>query len=137
MTEFKKFVDRRSEAEKNAELATPVLFWYDETGEGKNLRRRTNAIAVTTDNVLLVARAVCSSRDNFERKMGRRIASGRLMGRSKTHCAIMPLNSVDVANACANEYKFEFPDDDMGFKRAFNAGHVFAQALASTVLTQS
>jgi hypothetical protein len=138
------FVDRRKMEDKNAELATPVLYWYDEEGKGNKRRRRTNGVAVTTDGMLVVGRATCSRKDQFEKSKGRLVVSSRIYGRAKKHClvAIPILVSNDgttrtpfahqnfdvdkMAEACASVYREAFADDDLGAKRAYNAGRIFS-----------
>ena len=96
MTEasYDTFVDRRTEAQRTGELATQILFWYDEEGRGKswlNLgrdektssvtmkRRRTNGVAISMDGNLLVARATCSRKDQFCRSSGRHVVEERIL----------------------------------------------------------
>ena len=67
------FVDRRTAEQRTGELATQVLFWYDEAGKGNKRRRRTNGVAMTTDGFLIVARAMCSRKDQFVKTHGRMV----------------------------------------------------------------
>lgn len=88
------FIDRRTTEQQTGELATQILFWYDEEGKGKswlNLereektsnvmmkRRRTNGIAISMDGNLIVSRAVCSRKDQFCRGSGRNVVSQRIL----------------------------------------------------------
>lgn len=136
------FVDRRTDEQREAGLATHILFWYD---HDKKHRRRVNGVAMTTGGYLLVARATCSKKDQFVKKHGRFIIEKRMFGNAKTHhwmfmpsyvtkdgaCTThTPFTSIGfdlnrMAEACANVYQDEFPGDEMGVKRAFNAGRVF------------
>jgi hypothetical protein len=121
------FVDRRTDDQREAGLATHILFWYD---HDKKHRRRVNGVAVTTDGYLLVARATCSKKDQFVKSHGRFIIERRMSGRAKKHhWMLLPLTTSDelMSEACADVYRNEFPADEMGIKRAFNAGRVFAR----------
>jgi hypothetical protein len=132
------FVDRRTEGHKAADLATRVLFWYDEEGKGRKARRRTNGVAVTTDGLLIVSRASCSRKDQFIKKQGRLVVESRILGRAQKFCWVitlaggtvgdinLPVSSDDMAEACAEAYREVFPDDDLGAKRCYNAGKVFS-----------
>lgn len=88
------FVDRRTAEQKMGELATQILFWYDEAGKGKSWRdierdektsnqtmkrRRTNGVAMTLDGSLVVARSECSRKDQFCRVSGRHIVEQRIL----------------------------------------------------------
>lgn len=148
-----KFVDRRTPDQQAAELATQILFWYDEEFcemRGIN-RRRINGIAVTEDGFLLVARATCSEKDQFVKAKGRMIVARRMFGNAKEHnWRLVPYYAADndsgalasggpnanfdysrMAEACANVYRDVFPNDEVGVKRAFNAGKVYAGWLAN------
>ena len=95
MTEasYDTFTDRRTDAQRVGELATQILFWYDEEGAGlswldvkrdqktRNLkmkRRRTNGIAVTMEGTLVVARSICSRKDQFSASSGRHVVEQRI-----------------------------------------------------------
>lgn len=136
------FVDRRTPQQKNSELATQILFWYDNPHPGmrkskydKNGSRdgyvRTNAIAITTDGKLLVARSTCFIRDQFIKKLGRQKAEFQLLGRGGT-CVILQLDEgVELSEAASAAYTQMFPDEpaedgkSQGAKRAFNVGRIF------------
>ena len=121
------FVDRRTADQKTGELATPVLFWYDEEGKGRKRRRRTNGVAVTTDGFLMVARATCSRKDQFVKTNGRLVVEKRILGRAQRHCWMLRLDGDgELSEIAATSYRELFPEDEMGIKRAFNAGRVFA-----------
>lgn len=125
------FVDRRTEEQRDNGLATQILFWYD--ADKKN-RRRINGIAVSSEGRLLVARSTCSKKDQFVKAHGRMIVERRMFGHAQNHFVdllvdIDPANFADadaMAVACAAAYADEFPDDEKGHKRAYNAGKVFA-----------
>jgi len=130
MTEAKmKFVDRRTDAEKDHGLMTQILFWYDEdtseiTGEA---RRRTNAIAIDEGGILIVARSICSPKDNFEKGKGRMIATARLFGRAQNHCEAFAMAEVeDYAEEAARVYREAYPTDERGAGRAYNVGKIYA-----------
>jgi len=127
MTEVNKFVDRRTEEEKRNGLATQVLFWYDKDSKK---RTRTNGITVTAAGELLVARSTCSRKDQFVRAMGRMKVSHRIFGRAQKHCwtVAVDLTGADLPAAFAAAYESQFPKDEMGTKRAYNIGKVFARA---------
>jgi len=122
------FTDRRTPDQIGGELATQILFWYDEEGRGRKRRRRTNAIAIATDGTLVVSRASCSRKDNFVKANGRLVAEKRILGRAQKFCWILTLDVVDndFAAAAASAYTEHFPDDDRGAKRAYNAGKIYA-----------
>jgi hypothetical protein len=126
MTEF---VDRRTEEEKRNGLATQILFWYDKDSKK---RVRTNGITITAEGTLVVARSTCSRKDQFVRAMGRLKVSNRIFGRAQKHCWAIPLDlaSADLPQAVAAAFSLVFPDDEMGVKRAYNIGKVFARARA-------
>jgi hypothetical protein len=130
MTEVNKFVDRRSEEEKRNGLATQILFWYDKDREGKKGRIRTNGVAVTVAGDLLIARSTCSRKDQFVRAMGRLKVSNRIFGRAQKHCwaVFVDLAAADVPAAFAKAFSSLFPDDELGVKRAYNIGKVFARS---------
>lgn len=120
------FVDRRTADQKAGELATPVLFWYDEEGKGRKRRRRTNGVAITTDGFLMVARATCSRKDQFVKANGRLVVEKRILGRAQRHCWMLTLDTVgERCEAAAATFREMFPEDEMGIKRAYNAGRVF------------
>ena len=122
-----RFIDHRSVEHQRAGLATQVLFWYDEEGKGRKTRRRTNGVAMTTDGSLVVSRAACSRKDQFIKKQGRLVVESRIMGRAQKFCWILLVNDVeDLAAEAAASYLDSFPDDELGAKRAYNAGKVFA-----------
>lgn len=124
------FVDRRTAEETTAGLATPILFWYDKDKKG---RIRTNCTAVTTDGFLMVARSTCSKKDQFVKAQGRLVASRRLLGNAQTHCWKIKifgtlsrvLSHDQLPEMAARAYEGQFPGDQMGHKRAYNAGNVF------------
>ncbi len=121
------FVDRRTDEQREAGLATHILFWYD---HDKKHRRRVNGVAMTTGGYLLVARATCSKKDQFVKSHGRFVIEKRMFGNAKTHhWMLAPLASRDTSMsiACADAYQDKFPGDEMGVKRAYNAGRVFAR----------
>lgn len=122
------FVDRRSEDEKRNGLATQILFWYD---QDKKKRTRTNGIAVTIDGRIFVARSTCSRKDQFVRAMGRMKVSNRIFGRAQKHCweLATDLRKVDVniPEMAAKIYSEVFETDEIGAKRAYNIGKVFAR----------
>lgn len=121
------FIDRRDAAHEKAGLATKVLFWYDEEGKGRKARRRTNGVAMTMDGNLVVSRAACSRKDQFVKKQGRLVVESRIMGRAQKFCwSILVDDLEDRAMAAAAAYREMFPDDDLGAKRAYNAGKIFA-----------
>jgi len=121
------FVDRRTADQKSGELATQVLFWYDEEGKGRKRRRRTNGMAVTTGGELVISRATCSRKDQFIKAMGRLVVEKRILGRAQRHCWVLRLDDgADRAEAAAATYGELFPEDAIGIKRAFNAGKIFA-----------
>lgn len=119
------FVDRRTPEQQAAELATQVLFWYDEEGKGRKRRRRTNGIAVTTDGSLVVARATCSRKDQFVKAHGRLVVESRILGRAQRHCWVLTVSDA-TPEAAAAAYTETFPEDETGIKRAYNAGKIFA-----------
>ena len=127
MTEVNKFVDRRTEEEKRNGLATQILFWYDKDSKK---RTRTNGVTVTAAGDLLVARSTCSRKDQFVRAMGRLKVSNRIFGRAQKHCwmVAVDLSATDVPAAFANAFSSVFPDDELGVKRAYNIGKVFARS---------
>jgi hypothetical protein len=126
-SDHKVFVDRRTEEEQNSSLATQVLYWYDLEGTGRKRRRRTNGMAVTTDGQLVVARATCSRKDQFEKKMGRLVVSKRICGRAQRHCWVLGVDpALDAPEGMAAAYRALFPADETGIKRAYNAGKIFA-----------
>lgn len=137
------FVDRRTPQQKNSELATQILFWYDnphpemrDSKFDKNSSReglvRTNAIAITTDGLLLVARSTCYIRDQFIKKLGRQKAEFQLLGRGGS-CVVLQLDDgLDPSEAASAAYVAMFPDEPVaddgksqGSKRAFNTGRIF------------
>jgi len=120
------FTDRRTAEQKAGELATPVLFWYDEEGKGRKRRRRTNGVAMTTNGLLMVARTVCSRKDQFVKANGRLVVEKRILGRAKRHCWALILDQEgERCEAAAIAYRDMFPEDETGIKRAYNAGRVF------------
>ena len=141
------FQDRRTNDQRNAGLATQILYWYDEEGRGRSWndpavkgerrppnsmkRRRVNGVAVTTDGCLFVSRATCSRKDQFIRSHGRMVVESRILGNAQQHCwkLIVPDgdNLEKFAENCAAIYAEEFPDDERGRKRAYNAGNVFVR----------
>jgi hypothetical protein len=124
------FIDRRTNDEKRANLATPVLYWYDTEEVGYKdgePRRRTNGMAVDIGGNLIVARSTCSTKDQFEKRMGRLVVSKRIMGRAQRHCCVLTVDrDLEAPEAMAKAYRRTFPDDSIGVKRAYNAGKVFA-----------
>ena len=130
MTEVNKFVDRRTEEEKRNNLATQILFWYDDDRAGKKGRVRTNGITVSESGMLIVARSTCSRKDQFVRAMGRLKVTSRIFGNAKKHVWTLPVDITvaDVPAAFAATYAATFPNDEMGAKRAFNIGKVFARS---------
>lgn len=120
------FVDRRTSEQRIGELATQVLFWYDQEGKGRKRRRRTNGMAITTAGELIIARATCSRKDQFVKAMGRLVVEKRILGRAKRHCWVLTLEAGELPQMAAAAYAEMFPEDEKGFKRAFNAGKVFA-----------
>jgi len=124
------FIDRRNDVEVSAGLATQILFWYD---KDKKNRTRTNGIAITLDGNVIVARATCSKKDQFERAAGRMKVSSRIFGRAQKHCWIivndLSKNPEDAANLSANAYSGLF-SDDMGVKRAYNVGNIYRKYAA-------
>lgn len=136
------FVDRRTERQKTEGLATPILFWYDtDTSlvDGAE-RRRINGMAVHQDGVLMVARATCSPKDQFIKARGRMIVENRLLGGAKRHCWALETSdgvgddgvsfTSSDPEAFAAAYEAEFPGDERGVKRAFNAGKIFKSYLS-------
>ena len=122
------FVDRRTADQRVGELATPVLFWYDEEGKGRKRRRRTNGIAVTTDGFLMVAQATCSRKDQFVKANGRLVVEKRILGRAQRHCWKLRLDGEgERSEIAAASYREQFPEDEIGIKRAYNAGRVFTR----------
>ena len=120
------FVDRRTAAQKLGELATPVLFWYDQEGKGRKRRRRTNGVAITTDGLLVIADTVCSRKDQFVKVHGRMVVEQRILGRAQAHCGLFYLSpDGSRAEAAAAAYRDEVGEDERGVKRAYNAGRVF------------
>ena len=135
MTEVNKFVDRRTEEEKRNGLATQILFWYDKDRPGKRGRTRTNGIAITAEGTLIVARSTCSRKDQFVRAMGRMKVSNRIFGRAQKHCWVSTFDlraasNDEIPTLAARLYSELFPGDEMGMKRAFNIGKVFARTPA-------
>jgi len=123
------FVDRRTEEERKNGFATQVLFWYDTDSKKRN---RTNGIAVTVDGKLVVARSTCSRKDQFVRSLGRMKVNSRLFGRAQKHCWVLDVVAGDdVPTNVANAYAAQFPNDEMGVKRAFNIGKVYSRAKQS------
>lgn len=121
------FIDHRESAHELAGLATKVLFWYDEEGKGTRVRRRTNGVAMTMDGHLVVSRAACSRKDQFVKKQGRLVVESRILGRAQKFCWVISVfHSDDCAAAAAEAYREAFPEDDLGAKRAYNAGKIFA-----------
>ena len=120
------FTDRRSVDQVSGELATQVLFWYDEEGKKSRRRKRTNGMAMATDGTLVVSRAVCSRKDQFMKANGRMVVEKRILGRAQKHCWVLTLNPGDTAEQAAAAYADKFPEDAMGIKRAFNAGKIYA-----------
>jgi len=127
------FVDRRSHAQRAEGLATQILFWYD---ADKKKRRRINGVAVTTDGHLFVARSTCSKKDQFVKSFGRMIIEQRMFGSAQRHCwklvpyyvgqdTTTPFDHDKMAEACALVYADEFPEDEKGHKRAYNAGKIY------------
>lgn len=132
------FLDRRTDDQIKAELATPVLFWYDNPRPGtkmsktrgynasRNGRVRTNALAITMDGKLIVSNVTCYVDDRFVKSIGRMKAEQQLLGRART-CAVMDISqATDYAEEAASVYKEVFEDDETGHRRAFNAGKIFA-----------
>lgn len=122
------FVDRRTENEKCNGLATQILFWYDKDSKK---RTRTNGIAVTLEGKIIVASATCSRKDQFMRAAGRLKVSSRIFGRAQKHCLELGGNLKVVPNdqipeLAARLYSEAFADE-MGAKRAYNIGKVFAR----------
>jgi hypothetical protein len=126
MTEanYDTFIDRRTAEQQAGELATQVLFWYDEEGKGRKRRRRTNGIAVTTDGFLIVSRATCSRKDQFVKAQGRLVVEKRILGRAQNHCWVLRMDAF-TPEAAAEAYADFFPEDEMGAKRAYNVGKIF------------
>jgi hypothetical protein len=122
------FIDRRSDEERDNGLATQILYWY---GQGSKKRRQVNGVAMTTDGYLFVARATCSKKDQFVKAHGRMIVSQRMFGNAQKHCWLLILDPSDnlagIPEAAAAVYAQEFPDDEVGKKRAFNAGNIFVR----------
>ena len=167
MTEasYNTFVDRRTEAQRLGELATQVLFWYDEEGKGKSWRdlkrdektssvtmkrRRTNGIAISMGCSLVVARSICSRKDQFCRDSGRHVVEQRILNAEvavsrsfhrknnesadvqprEDYCWILRLDEVkleDLPTEAARAYTEMFPDDERAIKRAFTAGYVYVR----------
>jgi len=120
------FIDRRTQDQMTGELATQVLFWYDEEGKGRKTRRRTNGIAIATDGTLIVSRATCSRKDQFIKANGRLVVEKRILGRAQKHCWVLTLDAGELPEQAAAAYAEQFPGDVMGEKRAYNAGKIFA-----------
>ncbi len=124
------FIDRRTEVEVGAGLATQILFWYD---KDKKNRTRTNGIAITIDGEVIIARSTCSKKDQFERATGRMKVANRIFGRAQKHCWIVPTflmtSPDDAPTRSADAYTSLF-SDDMGVKRAYNAGNVYRKYMA-------
>jgi len=132
------FVDRRTTQQQAAELATQVLYWYDDPHQGKmrvskndknksrNGRVRTNALAITTDGSLVVARVSCFIKDNFSKKLGRMKVEAKILGRSQDSTLVTVDSNLPLPEACAAAFAEVFPGDEMGSKRAYNVGKIFA-----------
>ena len=121
------YVDRRSPEEQQAGLATQILFWYD--FDRKN-RRRINGVAITTEGHIAVATATCSLHDNFNKARGRMIVSKRLMGRAANYaCVLIPRVETyhldDFPQIASDTYLEEFPDNDKGSRRVYNAARIY------------
>ena len=124
-----KFIDRRTLDETKSGLATQILFWYDKDNKNrsaKKQRRRTNGLAISMEGDLVVARATCSRKDQFVRADGRLKVLSRILGRAKKHCWIVTVPG-NKPEDFATAYLSMFPEDEMGSKRAFNAGKIFAR----------
>lgn len=132
------FVDRRTPEQQMAELATQVLFWYDDPhngrmrkskhdrNPGREGRTRTNGMAITMDGSLIIARSSCYFKDQFCKATGRKKVEMQLLGRAQA-CAVLRLDKdQEFPEAAAAAYDEMFPGDECGIKRAFNAGKIFA-----------
>ena len=134
------FDDKRTPLQQAGELATSVLWWYNEEGKGmswrnlakgvstKNVkmkRRRTCGVAITTAGQLIYAESVCSRKDQFIKAKGRFIVESRILGRAQQHCWILTLDDGDPAEAAVASYRMYVPEDEVGAKRAYNAGRIF------------
>lgn len=104
------------------------FFWYDQDSEG---RRMTRGLAITTAGELLVADAICSHADNFEKRMGRKIVSNRIFGRAQNHLTTsraLSANQVENAPDRFSELaKALIPTSRLGVPsaRAYHAGQQF------------
>lgn len=137
------FVDRRTEEECAAGLATPILFWYDEDKKG---RARTNGVAMTIDGHLMMARSTCSKKDQFVKSLGRMIVTQRILGcdvalqrrpnKGSRHSCKLFVPGVtqypdggdslnDIRTLVAQVYEEQFPDDEIGRKRAYNVANIY------------
>lgn len=128
------FVDRRTDEQRKNRLATQVLFWYDEDFseiDGQP-RRRVNAIAIDTDGTLIVARATCSPVDQFVKAHGRMVAEKRLLGRAQKSCWLLA-PAGDGPEGYAAAYAGFFPGDEIGEKRAYNVGKIYASWVSNNL----
>jgi len=106
------------------------FFWYDEEGKNKKKRRRTNGVAMTTDGLLIYAESICSRKDQFVKAKGRMIVEQRIIGRAQRHCLMLHVDDLEfdpdnTAEAAAATYRTQFPEDEVGSKRAYNVGRIF------------
>lgn len=135
------FIDRRTQDQMTGELATQILFWYSEEGKGiswrdlkpdqsttgtKMKRRQVNGIAITTEGTLVVAHATCSRKDQFVKSEGRMKVENRILGRAQKHCWVLTIEPGELPEQAAAAYAEQFPGDELGHKRAYNAGKIFA-----------
>jgi len=125
----KTYIDKRTEEEKQAGLAIPILFWYDTDHKG---RTRTNGVSMTHDGQLIVGRSTCSKKDHFNKKKGRMVVVQRILGRAKRHCYVVDMNMMNLegnttAERAASAYVRTLGDDERGRGRAYNAGSTFTR----------
>jgi hypothetical protein len=70
-------------------LKSRIYYWYTyEQPSEKHLDRytkQTHALAMTEDGRIVYAYASCDSRDEFDKKIGRVKAAGRLLGAAQKH----------------------------------------------------
>ena len=144
LEDVENFVDRRTTEDVEADLATPILLWYDKDGRGKRGRRRCNGAAFTVDGKLLIARATCSRQDQFVKFTGRQIVIGRLRGRAQKHVHMIDVQRLidsrwintkfmtedwsptEVAvETAAAAYNLRFPQDETGRRRVFNVAKMW------------
>jgi hypothetical protein len=92
-------------------LRTKIFYWHDK------FHQRTGDLAIDKDGYIRIAIAQCHFKDNFNKKLGRKIVEGRILKdkcyRTFSHQTVPHPNYVKVSNL--EEITDVFGDINIGF----------------------